>query len=134
MAAKTRDRFICAEIQNELLKIMGLSVLRKVAGRLAGQYYTIMVDETTYISNTEQLVLCLRFVDDQHVSHEEFIGLHSMDDTTAERITRTIEDILLRLSLPLENCRGQCYDGASSMAGCKTGVSTNLLAKERRSL
>ena len=76
--------------------------------------------------NTEQLVLCLRFVDDQLVSHEEFIGLHSMYDTTAERITRTIEDILLRLSLPLENCRGQCYDGASSMAGCKTGVSTNL--------
>ena len=131
---KSRDRFICPEIQNELLQIMGLSVLRKVAGRLAGQYYTIMADETTDISNTEQLVLCLRFVDDQLVSHEEFIGLHSMDDTTAERITRTIEDILLRLSLPLENCRGQCYDGASSMAGCKTGVSTNLLAKERRAL
>ena len=85
--------FICAEIQNELLQIMGLSVLRKVAGRLAGQYYTIMADETTDISNTEQLVLCLRFVDDQLVSHEEFIGLHSMDDTTAECITRTIEDI-----------------------------------------
>ena len=52
-----------------------------------------MADETTDISNTEQLALCLRFVDDQLVSHEEFIGLHSMKDTTAERITRTIEDI-----------------------------------------
>ena len=62
-----------------------------------------MADETTDISNTEQLVLCLRFVDDQLVSHEKFIGLHSMDDTTAEHITQTIEDILLRLSLPLEN-------------------------------
>ena len=69
-----------------------------------------------------QNVLCLRFVDDQLVSHEEFIGLHSMDDITAEHITRTI---LLRLSLPLENYCGQCYDGASSMAGCKTGASTS---------
>ena len=127
---KSRDQSICPEIQNELLQIMGLSVLRKVAGRLPGQYYTIMADETTDISNTEQLVLCLRFVDNQLVSHEEFIGLHSMDDTTSESITRTIEDILLRLSLPLENCLGQCYDRASSMADCNTGVSTNLLAKE----
>ena len=107
---------------------MGLSILRKVAGRLPGQYYTIMADEMTDVSNTEKLVLCLRFVDNQEF--EEFIGLHSMDDTTAESITRTIEDILLRLSLPLENCLGQCYDRASSMADCKTGVSTNLLAKE----
>ena len=51
-----------------------------------------------------------------------------------EHITRTIEDILLRLSLPLQNCRGQCFDGASSMAGCRNGVSTKLLAKERRAL
>ena len=66
---------------------MGLSVLRKVAGRLPGQYYTIMADETTDVSITEKLVLCLRFVNNQLVSHEEFIGLHSMDDTTAESIT-----------------------------------------------
>ena len=51
-----------------------------------------------------------------------------------EHITRTIEDILLRLSLSLQNCRGQCFDGASSMAGCRNGVSTKLLAKERRAL
>lgn len=29
-------------------------------------------------------------MDDQLASYEEFIGLHSMDDATAERITRTI--------------------------------------------
>ena len=53
------------------------------------------------------------------------------DCISAEHITRTIEEILLRLSLPLQNCHGQCYDGASSMAVCRTGVSTELLAKER---
>ena len=61
-----------------------------------------MVDETTDISNIEQLVFCIRFVDDDLHCHEEFIGLHSMENTSAETITHTIEDILLRLSLPLQ--------------------------------
>lgn len=83
---------------------MALSVLRKIASRLAGKYYSIMVDESTDVSNTEQLVFCIRYVDDRLMSHEEFIGLYSMDSTSADCITRTIEDILLRLSLPLESC------------------------------
>ena len=45
------------------------------------------------MSNTEQLVFCLRYVDEDVTTHEEFIGLYHMDSTTAENITR---DILLR--------------------------------------
>lgn len=106
---KSQDRFTSPMIQNELLQIMAMSVLRTVVGRIANRHFAIMVDETTDISNTEQLVFCLRYVDDQLVCHEQFIGLHSLDTTTAKSITCTIEDILLRLSLQLDNCRGQCY-------------------------
>ncbi len=83
---------------------------------------SIIFDETTDI---EQMVFCLRYVDNQLNSNEEFIGMHSLDTTTSLSITRTIEDILMRLSLQLDNCRGQCYDGASAMAGCRTGVAIN---------
>ena len=93
-----------------------------------------MVNETRGVLSTKQLVFCLRYVDDQLLCHEEFIGLHGMESTTAQSITRIIEDILLHLSLKLEGCQGQCYDRASSMAGCKTGVATNILAKEPRAL
>ena len=131
---KSQDRFTSPDIQNEILQIMALTVLRGITERLTGRYFSIMVDETTDISNVEQLVFCIRFVDGQLNCHEEFIGLHSMDSISADSIIRTIEDILLRLSLSLQNCRGQCYDGASSMAGCKTGVSTTILQKEHRAL
>ncbi|KAL5506665.1 hypothetical protein EMCRGX_G008377 [Ephydatia muelleri] len=104
---KSRDRFTCPEIQNEFLQIMAHSVLRNIAAQLSGRYYFIMVDETTDVSNNKQMVFCVRYVDNKLISHEEFIGLHSMDCISAEHITRTIEDILLRLSLPLQNCRGQ---------------------------
>ena len=97
---KSRDRFTCPEIQNEFLQIiiMAHSVLRNIAAQLSGRYYCIMVDETTDVSNNEQLVFCVRYVDNKLISHEEFIGLHSMDCISADHITRTIEDILLRLS------------------------------------
>ena len=58
------------------------------------------------------------------------MGLHSLDSTTAGTIVQTIQYILLRLSLQLEYCRGQSYDGESSMAGCKTGVATTFLRKQ----
>ena len=76
------------------------------------------------------LFFCIRYVDEELSSHEEFIGLHSLPCTTSATITHTIEDILLRLSLQLDNCRGQCYDGASSIAGCRTGVATTILKKQ----
>lgn len=57
-----------------------------------------------------------------------------MDSTTAENITRVIQDILLRLSLQISSCRGQCYDGAGSMAGCRTGVATTIQQQEPQAL
>lgn len=89
-----------------------------------------------HLYNTEQRVFCLRYVDEDLTTHEEFIGIYYMDSTTAENITRVIRDILLRLLLQISNCRGQCYDGAGSMhmAGCRTGVATTIQQQEPRAL
>ena len=38
---------------------------------------------------------------------------------------------MLWFNLKLENCRGHCYDGASSMKGRISGVSTQLLQEPR---
>ena len=88
---KSQDRFTSPDIQNEFLQIMALTVLRGITERLTDRYFSIMVDETTDISNVEQLVFCIRFVDGQLNCHEEFIGLHSMDSISADSIIRTID-------------------------------------------
>ena len=113
---------------------MAMTVLRKIAADVSNKLYTIMVDETTDISNVEQLVFCLRYVDELMHVHESCIGFHSLETTSAESIVKTIEDILLRLSLQVNKCRGQCYDGAAAMAGHKSGVATAILSKEPRAL
>ena len=88
---------------------MALQVLRDIAKNLhASDFYTMMCDEATDVANTSQLVVCLRWVDDELVAHDEFIGLKDMADTSAESIVRELKDVLLRMNLKLGKCRGQC--------------------------
>ena len=67
------DKYTSADIQNETLKVMALQILREVDSSL--QFVTVMMDETTDASNTEQVVICLRWVNGKLDAHEEFIGL-----------------------------------------------------------
>ena len=93
-----------------------------------------MADECVDISNHEQLVICLRWVDHCLDVHEDFLGLYHIADTSANTITAAIKDCLVRMNLQWNRCRGQCYDGAASMAGCRTGVASQILALESRAL
>ena len=93
-----------------------------------------MIDETTDLSNTEQMIFCLRYVDDDLLVHEEVIGLYCLENTSSETIVSTVKDILLRLNLTFEECRGQCYDGASNMSGTKSGVVTRIMSEQPKAL
>ena len=57
-----------------------------------------------------------------------------METIDANSLFSTIEDVLLRMNLSLAQCRGQCYDGASNMVGCRNGVATQLASKEKRTV
>ena len=82
----------------------------------------------------EQFTINLRWVDSKQQDHTEFIGLYTVDSIDAKSLVASIKDVLLRMALPLSNCRGQCYDGASNMSGAKGGVAAQLTAIESRAL
>ena len=90
-----------------------------------------MADECTDIANKEQFTICLRWIDDNLDDHEDFIGLYQVDSIGANSLVRAIMDTLIRLNLSISDCRGQCYDGASNMSGCKNGVATQIIANEK---
>ena len=114
---------------------MALSILRRIAGSICNsKFYCIMCDECTDASKQEQLVICIRWVDEQLQSQEKFIGLCKIDDISANTIVATIKDVLVRMNLALSRCRGQCYDGASTMVGTRNGVATQLRDEENRAV
>lgn len=57
------------EMQNELLSILAMTILRQIVDNIRGMWYTIMIDETTDLTNTEQMIFCLRYVDDDCGKH-----------------------------------------------------------------
>ncbi len=76
-----------------------------------------MADETTDISNKEQVILCHRWVDAELATHEQFIGLYEFESIQSKTLLRVIHDVLLRLNISVNSLRRQCYDGAAAIVG-----------------
>lgn len=80
---------------------MANQVLRNVMKDLESvKFLTLMADETTDISSRKQLVICLRYIDDQSVPHEIFVGFYTVDDIKADVIISAITDTLTRFNIP----------------------------------
>jgi hypothetical protein len=121
-------------MQNEMLQVMALRILREITSNLQSTKYCIMIDETSDISTQEQVVVVMRWVDGNLDVHEDFIGLHATPSIDADTLIAIIRDVLLRLNLKLENCRGQCFDGASNMQGVRKGVATQIRKEQPKAI
>ena len=131
---KKPNKYTAPDIQNEMLKVMSLRILRDIASKIKNQPFTIMVDETTDVGIEEQCVVVIRWVDKGLQVHEDFIGMYVTALTDANSIVAIIKDALMRMNLSLAQCRGQCYDGAAVMQGCRNGVAVQILQIEPRAL
>ena len=48
--------------------------------------------------------------------------------------TTVAKDTFVRMNLPLSKLRGQCYKGASTMRGARSGVATRICEEEPRAV
>ena len=132
---KTRNKYISPENQNEILQIMSRQVLNKISDSIhKSDFYSIMIDETPDLSNKEQAVICFRYVDDNLEVFEDFFGLYQVETTKSDDMMNMVKDVLLRLNISFEKCRGQCFDGARNMSGNRNGLATQIQRKEKRAL
>ena len=107
----------------------------KVSDKLqSSPYSTIMVDETTDITNEEQVTIVMRMIDDDFEVYEEFLGLYAVPSIDAAHLFSIIKDCMLRFNLPLSKLRGQCYDGCSTMSGIRSGVAKRVQDEESRAV
>ena len=135
--AKKTNKYTSADMQNECLaEQMALYLVRQICRNVATNgFYTIMADECIDVSNEEQFTICLRWVDEELVDHEDVLGLYKLDAIDAGSLVHAIDDVLIkRAHLSHGQCRGQCYDGASNMTGSKSGVAKQIQEKESRAV
>ena len=132
---KARLKYTHHDIQNEILDIMSQHVIREKLKEIQkNRFYSIMCDEYRDITNLEQLSFCLRSVTDNLVVQEDFMGFYQVNDIKSETLVDAIKDILLRFNLPIDDCRGQTFDGASNMLGKKSGVATQIQSMQPKAI
>ena len=107
---RKKNKYTSPIIQIEILQLLALKILRDVVSNIQKGFFSIMCDECTYSSNKEQLVICLRWVDQRMDVHESFIGLYVLPNINVETLN-AIKDTLVRLNLGFSHCREQCYNG-----------------------
>ena len=114
---------------------MALDVLTDISFHLhQSPFVTLLLDETTDVSNTSQAVVVLRYVTDTFDVHEEFIGMYQVPSTNAETLVATAKLALKDVNLRITKLRGQCYDGAAAMRGIRSGVAKRILDEEPRAV
>ncbi len=110
--------YVSKDIQNEIARLMAHKIMRDITSNLhQAEFYSILADETTDVSNKEQLVSVFRWVGSNFDVHEEYLGLYQLDKTDAETIYLVIKDMLQALNLDIQRLEGnamtelvQCQD------------------------
>lgn len=93
-------KWISPAIQNEILEILALQVLRNILKNIQKfVYFSLIVDETADSSNKEQVSICIRYVDDNLEVEEVFLGFYATESTTSQSLFNLISDTIKRFDL-----------------------------------
>ena len=127
---KRRNNWMSDTIQNEIIGMFGASIQRHIgAEALCAAYYGITADGTTDCSGQEQFSISIQYCDTNLEVQNKFLGFYNAPDSTAQTLASVIQDVFLRLSLPMDKLQGYCFDGASNMSGRLSGVQARLNEK-----
>lgn len=120
--------YISNTIQNDLIQCCGEVITSKIAFEIKrAQFFTIIADETTDFSTQEQLSICIRYFDKKSLEIKvDFIKFIDVVDLSGENIAQKILDALEGLSIDINDCSGQAYDGGSNISGKFQGAQTRI--------
>ena len=114
--------FTSHQVQDEILRLYAAALEEKLLKEIrSSDAFGIILDETADISRREQASFCFRFVDDDLIIHEAFLGMYELPDTKAATLHAVLKDVLTRCQLDIGKLRAQCYDGAANMSGSFNG-------------
>ena len=119
-----------------MITTVGAIILNNLSQEIRNsKYFSFMSDDAADISNKENPSVVIRFLDSTKTVREEFVGFYFCEDvTTGAAIKDLIIGAVVELGLSMDDCRGQCYDGAGNMSGRLNGVSSLLRAEHNMAI
>lgn len=140
--ASSRATYISNTSQNDLITCCGDIITETILNQVKNaKYYSVIFDETTDISHTEQLSLNLRYLHKNEI-REDFVKFvdafdnisaispdqdpNSEQRLTGEALGKIVLKLLQELSLDLNNCVGIGTDSCSVMSSEAIGAVTEM--------
>ncbi|XP_039015479.1 zinc finger MYM-type protein 1-like [Hibiscus syriacus] len=127
------NQMIAPLIQKELINYWTKETTKAIVEDLGKDYFGILIDESSDVSEKEQMALCVRYVYKKRMIKERFLGSVHVGDTTSISLKEAIFSLLDEHSLSFSRIRGQGYDGARNMKGELNGLKT-LIMRETQSV
>lgn len=124
--------WLSPDIQNELLHLLSVELLAKIVDEFRGKCFSILCDEVSDRANSELVSIVIRYVTNSGTVREVLVGLVKVENTTSENLYSIIVSKLHELYISVDDLVGQCFDGASNMAGRYSGVQARLKQMSRR--
>ncbi len=119
-------KYTCKESQNDLLKSAAAIVTQKIVSEITSAgFFSVMADEARDNSHSEQMSICVRYFH-AGIVKERFLCFVHVHDLSAAGLSSAIVAALQTNGINIDQCVGQCYDGASVMAGCYNGVQVKI--------
>ena len=88
------------------------------------------MDESSDVSDKGQIGICFRITKDDLDVQELFCGFYKTMSTTSEELFKVVKDVLPKFQLPIDKCRGQCYNDAANVSGRVYGLRMKLIHEE----
>lgn len=120
--------------QNDLIKALAISVKRVIKKEIQeSKIFSILLDETTDVSHTEQVSFVVRYVHNMKIK-ERFIQVCNVHSTSGDALENLVMTLLEENYLKIENIWGQGYDGAANMSGHYKGLQSRILRQNPKAL
>lgn len=129
--APHNNQMLSPSIQKDITECFArkiLDIIREEIGN--GGVFSLLVDECRDVSDKEQMAVVLQYVNKSGVLNESFVGVAHVEETTASYLKSSIDFILAKFGLSLNQVRGQGYDGASNMSGEFNGLKAKILREQ----
>lgn len=86
-----RNKYITPQVQNEIISACEDIILKEIVREVnSSRCFTVLADETTDISVTEQLSLCVRYVDLSNNIKENFLKFIPVYSLTGKNLAESI--------------------------------------------
>lgn len=134
---KSKSKYLHQDFQNQIITLLSGSVVESLLSKInSTPFYSIIIDTTQDVSKVDQMSIVIRYVTISEKSaggkelkiNESFLGFSELRDQSSEGFENKILSTLKQYGIDIAKCRGQGYDGASTMSGQYTGLQTRIKA------